>query len=116
MSTSARKPVAKPKSGDEERYFRRGLGLKREIQPVLDSEYGSALVPLIRANDYRLTVDRLRFRLAKSFGFCYGVDRAVEYAYESREKFPERRIFLVGEIIHNPHVNRRLQEMDIAFL
>jgi len=61
-------------------------------------------------------VGRLRFRLAKSFGFCYGVDRAVEYAYESRAKFPERRIFLLGEIIHNPHVNRRLQEMEIEIL
>ncbi|MDX1395213.1 MAG: 4-hydroxy-3-methylbut-2-enyl diphosphate reductase [Gemmatimonadota bacterium] len=102
-------------SGDE-RYFRRGLGLKKEIQPVLDSEYGSALVHLIRERDYRLEAGRLRFRLARSFGFCYGVDRAVEYAYESRQKFPDRRIYLVGEIIHNPHVNRRLQEMEIEFL
>ena len=100
----------------EERYFRRGLGLKKEIQPVLESEYGSAIVPLIRERGYELRVDRLHFRLAKSFGFCYGVDRAVEYAYESREKFPDRRIFLVGEIIHNPHVNRRLREMEVEFL
>jgi 4-hydroxy-3-methylbut-2-enyl diphosphate reductase len=100
----------------DERYFRRGLGMKKEIQPVLRSEYGSALVHLIREKDYELRVGRIHFRLAKSFGFCYGVDRAVEYAYESREKFPDRRIFLLGEIIHNPHVNRRLQEMDIEFL
>lgn len=101
---------------NNERYFRRGLGLKKKIQPVLDSEYGNSLVPLIKENGYELSVGRLHFRLAKSFGFCYGVDRAVEYAYESREKFPERRIFLVGEIIHNPLVNRRLQAMDIEFL
>ncbi|MDH3733109.1 MAG: 4-hydroxy-3-methylbut-2-enyl diphosphate reductase [Gemmatimonadota bacterium] len=107
---------ARTVSTADERYFRRGLGLRKEIQPVLDSEYGSALVQLIRERDYELRAGRLHFRLAKSFGFCYGVDRAVEYAYESREKFPDRRIFLVGEIIHNPHVNRRLQEMDIAFL
>jgi 4-hydroxy-3-methylbut-2-enyl diphosphate reductase len=100
----------------DERYFRRGLGMKKEIQPVLRSEYGSALVHLIRENEYELRVGRIHFRLAKSFGFCYGVDRAVEYAYESRQKFPDRRIFLLGEIIHNPHVNRRLQEMDIEFL
>ena len=83
---------------------------------MLDSEYGSALVHVIREREYELEAGRLHFRLAKSFGFCYGVDRAVEYAYESREKFPDRRIFLVGEIIHNPHVNRRLQEMEIEFL
>ncbi len=105
-----------PAASSQERYFRRGLGLKKEIQPVLEAEYGSALVPLIRDRDYELRVGRLHFRLAKSFGFCYGVDRAVEYAYESRRKFPERRIFLLGEIIHNPHVNRRLQEMEIEIL
>jgi len=61
-------------------------------------------------------VGDLTFRLAKEFGFCYGVDRAVEYAYEARRKFPEKRIYLVGEIIHNPHVNRRLEELGIAIL
>ena len=55
-------------------------------------------------------------RLAREFGFCYGVERAVEYAYQTRRKFPDRRIFLVGEIIHNPHVNARLREMGIEIL
>jgi 4-hydroxy-3-methylbut-2-enyl diphosphate reductase len=58
----------------------------------------------------------LSFRLAREFGFCYGVDRAVEYAYECRRKFPDRRLFLVGEIIHNPHVNAKLRSMDITIL
>ena len=103
-------------AGEADKYFRRGLGLKREIQPVLDAEYASTLVSLVRESGYELTVGRLHFRLAKSFGFCYGVDRAVEYAYESRQKFPDRRIYLVGEIIHNPHVNRRLREMRVQVL
>ncbi len=100
----------------DERYYRRGLGLKKEIQPVIDFEYGSAIVSLIRERDFELQAGRILLRLAKSSGFCYGVDRAVDYAYESRRKFPDRRILLVGEIIHNPHVNRRLQEMEIEFL
>ena len=58
----------------------------------------------------------LTFRLAREFGFCYGVDRAVEYAYETRTKFPGRRLFLVGEIIHNPHVNQKLRDMGITLL
>jgi 4-hydroxy-3-methylbut-2-enyl diphosphate reductase len=74
------------------------------------------VVDALRANDYRLTVGPLTFRLAREFGFCYGVDRAVDYAYETRHKFPDRRLFLVGEIIHNPHVNRKLQHMGIDFL
>jgi 4-hydroxy-3-methylbut-2-enyl diphosphate reductase len=63
-----------------------------------------------------LEVGDLTFRLAGEFGFCYGVDRAVEYAYETRTKFPGKRTFLVGEIIHNPHVNQKLQAMGVAFL
>ena len=55
-------------------------------------------------------------RLAQEFGFCYGVDRAVDYAYESRMKFPDKKIHLVGEIIHNPHVNHRMKEMGIEFI
>ena len=70
----------------------------------------------MRANDYRLVVGPLTFRLAREFGFCYGVDRAVEYAYETRTKFPGRRLFLVGEIIHNPHVNQKLRDMGITLL
>ena len=101
---------------DTSRYFRKGLGLKEEVEPVLESEYGSSLVSLVKERDHRLDVGRLRFRLAESFGFCYGVDRAVEYAYEAREKFPDRRLFLVGEIIHNPYVNRQLREMGITFI
>ena len=54
--------------------------------------------------------------LAREFGFCYGVDRAVDYAYQARLKFPARRVFLTGEIIHNPHVNDRLRGQGIRFL
>ena len=54
--------------------------------------------------------------LAREFGFCYGVDRAVDYAYQTRERFPDRRVFLTGEIIHNPHVNEKLRAMGIRFL
>ncbi|MFQ5746175.1 MAG: 4-hydroxy-3-methylbut-2-enyl diphosphate reductase [Gemmatimonadota bacterium] len=99
-----------------EGYYRRGLGLKAQVQPVLESEYGSALVRAIKEGGYELSAGRIRFRLARSLGFCYGVDRAVEYAYETCEKFPGRRIYLVGEIIHNPLVNRQLQDIGVEFL
>jgi 4-hydroxy-3-methylbut-2-enyl diphosphate reductase len=97
-------------------YFRRGLGLKAEVKPLLAEAYGSEIVKAIKAADYRLTVRRLTFRMARSLGFCYGVDRAVEYAYETCEKFGNRRIFLVGEIIHNPHVNQQLRDRGVRFL
>jgi 4-hydroxy-3-methylbut-2-enyl diphosphate reductase len=100
----------------EKTYFRSGLGLKAEVKPVIDAEYQSGLVELIRSRGFETTFGDVTVRLAKEFGFCYGVDRAVDYAYETRHKFPDRKIYLVGEIIHNPHVNHRLQEMGIEFI
>ena len=97
-------------------YFRRGLGLKAKVKPLLAEAYGSEIVKAIKAADYRLTVGRFTFRMARSLGFCYGVDRAVEYAYETCAKFGDRRIFLVGEIIHNPHVNQQLSDRGVRFL
>jgi len=100
----------------EQTYFRKGFGLKDAIQGALTDDYHSAVVDELRARGYQLTVDDLTVRLAQEFGFCYGVDRAVEYAYETRTKFPGRRIFLVGEIIHNPHVNQKLAAMGIVII
>ena len=97
-------------------YFRKGFGLRDEVAGELTADYHSHLVERIRAQDGTLQLDKLTFRLAKEFGFCYGVDRAVEYAYQTRSKFPGRRIFLVGEIIHNPHVNTKLETQGIIIL
>jgi 4-hydroxy-3-methylbut-2-enyl diphosphate reductase len=97
-------------------YFRKGFGLKGEVEGTLAADYDGTLVDLLRERDRTLTIDHVTVRLAREFGFCYGVERAVEYAYQTRRKFPDRRIRLVGEIIHNPHVNRRLGEMGIEIL
>jgi len=95
---------------------RRGFGLKGEIRESLITDYHSALVEKIKAAGNTLKVGRLTFRLAEEFGFCYGVDFALNLAYETRRKFPDRRIFLTNEIIHNPRVNLRLREMGIEFI
>ena len=99
-----------------ETYFRRGFGLRGAIEGALAADYHSRVVDAIRSRGYTLAVGDLTFRLAGEFGFCYGVDRAVEYAYETHTKFPDRRLFLVGEIIHNPHVNAKLRDMGVACL
>ncbi len=97
-------------------YFRKGFGLKAEVGPELASDYTGRLVDLLRERDYCLTTGDMTVRLAREFGFCYGVERAVDYAYQTRKKFPDRTIYLAGEIIHNPHVNSNLQSMGIEFL
>jgi 4-hydroxy-3-methylbut-2-enyl diphosphate reductase len=100
----------------EQTYFRKGFGLKDAIEGALTADYHSRVVDAIRQHGHALTVGDVTLRLAREFGFCYGVDRAVEYAYEARSKFPDRRTLLVGEIIHNPHVNSKLRAMGVEFL
>ena len=97
-------------------YFRKGFGLQSEVRDELAADYDGRIVDLLRSQDYRLVVGDVTIRLAREFGFCYGVERAVDYAYQTRRKFPDKRIFLVGEIIHNPHVNDRLREMGVEIL
>jgi 4-hydroxy-3-methylbut-2-enyl diphosphate reductase len=97
-------------------YFRKGFGLKADVQTDLAADYTGQVVDALREHDYTLTVGDVTIRLAKEFGFCYGVERAVEYAYQTRRKFPDRRLLLVGEIIHNPHVNDKLRAMGIEIL
>ena len=96
--------------------FRKGLALKKEVAGALAADYHSALIDQIRATDYQWHKERLRIHLAREFGFCYGVDRAVDYAYQTRQRFPKRPIFLTGEIIHNPQVNGRLRAAGMRFL
>jgi 4-hydroxy-3-methylbut-2-enyl diphosphate reductase len=96
--------------------FRKGLDLKDAVAGQLAASYHSPLVAQIKESGYRYEAGRLTVHLAKEFGFCYGVDRAVDYAYQTRERFPDRRVFLTGEIIHNPHVNDKLRAMGIRFL
>jgi 4-hydroxy-3-methylbut-2-en-1-yl diphosphate reductase len=96
--------------------FRKGLDLKHEVAGVLAASYHSPLVDQIKEQDYQYQAGRLSVHLAREFGFCYGVDRAVDYAYQARKRFPTQRVFLTGEIIHNPHVNDQLRSQDIRFL
>lgn len=97
-------------------YFQRGLGLKAEVAPRLRQDYQSGVIQRIRDLGYAASAGGLTIRLAHEFGFCYGVDRAIEYAYETRTRFPDRRLFLSGEIIHNPDVNGRLERMGFRIL
>ena len=96
--------------------FRKGLDMKEAVAGELAAAYDSALVDRVRDNDFRHHAGRLTVHLAREFGFCYGVERAVDYAYQARRRFPGRSVFLTGEIIHNPHVNDQLRAAGIRFL
>ena len=99
-----------------ERYNRRGFGLGDEVAGSLQTAYQSDLVASLRTNGYELREGRLTVRLAEAFGFCWGVERAVAMAYETRRHYPSERIWITNEIIHNPSVNAHLREMDVRFI
>ncbi len=97
--------------------FKHGFGLKKEVAEELNRRYNdSRVVDYLRAHQNTLTIGNIRIYLAEEFGFCYGVDKAIDFAYETRRHFPDRRIFLTDEIIHNPRVNHELMEVGIQFL
>ena len=96
--------------------FRKGLDLRDAVKGDLARDYHSTVVEQIRAQDFRYVDGRMTVHLAREFGFCYGVDRAVDYAYQARKRFADQRVFLTGEIIHNPHVNEKLRNAGIRFL
>ena len=86
------------------------------VQAQVESHYRSELVDRIRARGHVLSAGGLTIKLAKEFGFCYGVERAIDLAYAARKVYPDQPIYILGEIIHNPEVNDQLREMGIRFL
>src|SRR5690606_8951578 len=82
----------------------------------LKRAYESDLIAELKSGGNVLERNGVTVKLATAFGFCWGVDRAVSMAYETRQHFPDRKIWITNEIIHNPVVNRDLKEMGIDFL
>ncbi|MGB5971820.1 MAG: 4-hydroxy-3-methylbut-2-enyl diphosphate reductase [Nodosilinea sp.] len=99
-----------------ENYFRQGFGHGEDVAGQMQTEYNSGLIQDIRDRSYTLTRGDVTIKLAQSFGFCWGVERAVAMAYETRQHFPNDRIWITNEIIHNPSVNQRLREMAVEFI
>lgn len=94
----------------------RNPDIMKLVEAQVQAHYRSGLVERLRALGGTLTIGALTVRLAKEFGFCYGVERAIDLAYAARKVFPAERIILLGEIIHNPEVNEQLREMGVVTL
>ncbi|MEN8846667.1 MAG: 4-hydroxy-3-methylbut-2-enyl diphosphate reductase [Akkermansiaceae bacterium] len=86
------------------------------VQAEVEKHYYSPIVGKLRDRGGSFTIGKTTIRLAEQFGFCYGVERAIDLAYAARRVFPDQRIFLIGEIIHNQEVNQKLTEMNIVSL
>ena len=112
MSTEAAEKPAKPK-----RINLRRPDVMEKVQAQVESHYRSPLIDRIRANGDILSADgALTVKLAKEFGFCYGVERAIDLAYAARKVYPEKPLYILGEIIHNPEVNDQIRAMGIKAL
>ncbi|KAK9286333.1 hypothetical protein L1049_014725 [Liquidambar formosana] len=94
-------------------YNRRGFGYKDETLELMNREYTSDIIKKLKDNGFEYTWGNVTVKLAESYGFCWGVERAVQIAYEARKQFPEEKIWITNEIIHNPTVNKRLEEMEV---
>ena len=111
MSTSSVAEAPKPK-----RVNLRRPDIMEAVREQVELHYRSQIVEKLRQRGGELRVGGLRVRLAKEFGFCYGVERAIDLAYAARKVFPNQPIYILGEIIHNPEVNEQLIAMGIKFL
>ena len=87
-----------------------------KVEAEVSNHYQSSVVEMLREQGGKFTLKNTTITLAQQFGFCYGVERAIDLAYASRKVFESNPIYLIGEIIHNPEVNRQLQEMNIVSL
>lgn len=106
----------KPQKAKRPRVNVRRPDVMERVAAEVAVHFHSSIVEKLKDRGGRITIGSTTVLLAQQFGFCYGVERAIDLAYASRRVFPENRIFLIGEIIHNPEVNRQLREMNIVSL
>ncbi|KAK9056754.1 hypothetical protein SSX86_024117 [Deinandra increscens subsp. villosa] len=95
-------------------YNRKGFGHKKETLELMNQEFTSDIIKTLKENNNEYTWGNVTVKLAEAYGFCWGVERAVQIAYEARKQFPDEKIWITNEIIHNPTVNKRLDEMKVT--
>lgn len=89
---------------------------REEAEGLITEEYNSGLIKELLASSNTIVRGKVTVKLAKAYGFCWGVERAIAIAYEARSKYPTERIWVTNEIIHNPVVNQRLTDMGVLFV
>ncbi|KAK9176944.1 hypothetical protein WN944_028963 [Citrus x changshan-huyou] len=96
-----------------DKYNRRGFGHKEETTELMNQQYASDIIKKLKENGYEYTWGNVTVKLAEAYGFCWGVERAVQIAYEARKQFPDEKIWITSEILHSPPINKRLEEMEV---
>jgi len=100
-----------------DQFHRKGFKeVRDQVEGRMVEEYESSLVKDLRTSNYVMDKDGVKVYLAKDFGFCWGVERSIALAYEAVDHFPDRKIHITNELIHNPEVNDKLDEMNVQFI
>lgn len=98
-------------------FHRRGFKeVRTDVEDTIHDQYQSSLVDDLKSSNYVIEKDGVKVFLAKDFGFCWGVERSIALAYEAVEHYPDRKLHITNELIHNPDVNNRLTEMDVNLI
>lgn len=98
-------------------FFRRGFKeVRDEVEKSVQDQYGSSVVDEMKENNNVIEQDGVKVYLAKDFGFCWGVERSIALSYEAVKHFPDKKIHMTNELIHNPEVNDRLGDMNVQFI
>ncbi|KAK1402630.1 Hydroxyl-2-methyl-2-(E)-butenyl 4-diphosphate reductase [Heracleum sosnowskyi] len=97
-------------------YNRQGFGHKQETLELISREYYSDVIKTLKANGNEYTWGDVTVKLAKSYGFCWGTERAIQLVYEAKDQFPDQKIWITNEIIHNPTFSKKVESLDIKYL
>eukprot|EP00522_Entomoneis_paludosa_P018295 CAMPEP_0172451920 /NCGR_PEP_ID=MMETSP1065-20121228/9738_1 /TAXON_ID=265537 /ORGANISM="Amphiprora paludosa, Strain CCMP125" /LENGTH=466 /DNA_ID=CAMNT_0013203891 /DNA_START=312 /DNA_END=1712 /DNA_ORIENTATION=+ len=115
--TDKSKKDARLRMMKSDQFHRRGFKEVREqVEGRMVQEYESPLVKELRSSNFVMEKDGVKVYLAKDFGFCWGVERSIALAYEAVDHFPNKKIHITNELIHNPEVNDKLEEMNVQFI
>ena len=100
-----------------DQFHRRGFKeVRDQVEQTVQDQYESEIVGELKTSNYVVEKDGVKVHLAKDFGFCWGVERSIALAYEAVEHYPEKKLHITNELIHNPEVNDRLTEMKVNLI
>lgn len=100
-----------------DQFYRTGFKDERkQVKEDMDSQFQSTIVDELKTNEFVIDREGVRVHLASDFGFCWGVERSIALAYEAVRHFPDRKVHITNELIHNPEVNDRLHSMNVNFI
>jgi 4-hydroxy-3-methylbut-2-enyl diphosphate reductase len=125
--SSATTAAAEPKNNSKkaqrlrfmksDQFYRNGFKeVRKDVEDTMESQFQSTLVDDMKANQYVIEREGVKVHLASDFGFCWGVERSIALAYEAVKHFPDRKVHITNELIHNPEVNDNLHDMNVNFI